>query len=288
MKRPTIRTSILATAALVAMVAAGVGVYRAEQKPATPAYRGGGGGFLHPLAGWYTSVANLTSLPLYAGAGANLVLIQPEPSNLAATDQYLTEADQLGVNVIVMLPGPREISPTEDGLLAQIVQRYQSHHSVYAWELWDEPDWAKTPPAVMIHAYQLVKHLDQRPVVVNFASSSCKLQAGYWRSFDILSMDHYPLVPGAKPRTVFKRQASIDARCVEAAGRHRKLGFLAVIQGFGGTLGSKTWMNPTAAQEKELATTAIHAGAMGVLYWADSVAHPTNIRNVTMALRTLI
>ena len=124
-------------------------------------------------------------------------------------DVWLTRSDAVGASVVFPLTLPTYAMFTNasccDDIIATAVKRVAPHRSVVGWYLADEPDQALAKGtaeriAAVKAAYQLVKSLDSRPVLVCFDSTppfsnpkDVHNFPGFLPFTDIAAADIYPV-----------------------------------------------------------------------------------------------
>jgi hypothetical protein len=244
------------------------------------------------VVGWFSSYKGSTNLSTYSTNGVNVVELTVWPTAFAATDSYLANARRHHVQILVGIPNRfiRQLN-----VIQKIVARYRDNPTVWGWYMYDEPDFWGTPAPVLVRAYQTIKHLDSRPVVVTFMSGHCNfdqkkghLDPKFLQTFDVLTIDHFVLFKGMHEYEDLGREEAYYAQCVRVARQYHKLGAIIILQAFGGLpAGKLTWRDPTLGEEQYMTWLSIRAGAIGVLYWSDFRADRQVFANVNKVTKGL-
>jgi hypothetical protein len=243
------------------------------------------------VLGWFSSNAGEHNFGAYEASGANIVENAVWPPDWRDMDNYLAQASAHNLQVLVGIPN-RFVRRLD--LISKVVRRYRNDPNVWGWYLYDEPDYAHLAPATLGRAYQTIKNLDDRPVVVTFMSGHCHfsqkpgaLDPAYLQTFDVLSIDHFVLFQGMPEFEDLAPERSYYDQCVQSARQYHKLGTIIIVQAFGHLATDHgVWRDPTINEEKLMTSMAAQSGALGIMYWSDFRADSSVFNNVNQVIKS--
>jgi hypothetical protein len=227
---------------------------------------------------------------IYAVPKADLSKVRDAGFNLvagSATQEYLDSAQQLGLRVLAN-PGTSAGNDFQAERARRTVARFDSHPTVWAWYLVDEPDLNGVPPDQVKQAHRFLKNLGaQKPTALVLYQGGEALT--YANIADITMVDRYPIpwLPLANfPQHV--RMARL------ALGQDKPL--IAVVQAFDWSyypklLSSQTSLRPPTYDELRCMTyCALARRANGLFYYcfSDSAWKILDHAEVWNSLRSVV
>ncbi len=111
---------------------------------------------------------NKKDLPQVAEAGFNVVQSYSfQRMTLEEIELYLSEAESLGLRVLLSIPGSYSINDNEksDKKIVRLVTRFADHPALYGWYLFDEPNEKKLTPERLKRVYKMIKTLDDNHMI---------------------------------------------------------------------------------------------------------------------------
>lgn len=255
------------------------------------------------LIGWYGgagAAASLDALSAEQGAGANVTVIyNTKETSADILKSFLDAAAHAKIKVIVQVPeewiADRKAKVFNPDLssIQTFVKTYKAHPALYAWYLFDEPEYELFPTGDQLQSlYGVIKQSDpDHPIAMSFGDYHCWNYHGvagdshvedYVMASDLILFDQYPIFNQAQLKP-FLRQLEggvtqeyhrledipfmID-NCTSYLKTHHTAsyqGFIPILQGFkwGGT-GNRY---PTYSELRYMVYASLVRDIQGITFW---------------------
>ncbi len=241
--------------------------------------------------GWYHPLGEPGELEGLAKQGCNLMrggfdhkAKKLESNKPEVVKAYLDAAAAKGVKVLLQPPATW-VSKQNWEALKKWIEQWKDHEGLMGWYLFDEPEIHKVTVEQLQEGYTLVKELDPKhPVAVCFAPiNDMKSIDEFAACYDILMFDYYPCRGKGEFPPAVKGWAGVLDRIVKKSKKHKKEGFIMVLQGFQDA-GTRV---PTPAEARYLLYTTAVRDTMGALFFCDGWCPEETQRQINEQIKEL-
>ena len=243
--------------------------------------------------GWYGTMGNPEVAAKVAPKGIDLLMPYVGEASKREILAYLDAAKAAKVKVLLEIYRPL----VESGNLAgvkEFIRTYKNHPAVYAWYLYDEPDYKQPPlpPSLLNDVYRAIKQVDRLKPVTTICADVNKVES-YSKAMDIIMWDRYPCdreVPEFQWAPAYRQAINLVGNLANTQQKR----FWNVLQAYREHGQNKRL--PTKAEFRYMFYTSVVAGVDGILCWMypwstpewnESVFYPT-IREFKSYLPALV
>jgi hypothetical protein len=236
--------------------------------------------------GWYDSVENLNTPAKIAGEGMNFVVPYTGKYSNQEIKAYLDRAVTAGLKVILELPR-KAVRVGGTGEVLRFVKEFKDHPAIFAWYLYDEPDYIQLAPEILEKLYQRVKTEDPKHSIAIAFTTKLDLVEPYLKASDIAMFSKYPCNYNEPEFSGLQDGAFAKITQNAALVAQNQSQFWFILQSFGedkqGNPAKYRRRLPTAAEQKYMLYSAVLAKADGLFFWThyrstqkwiDSVLNP--------------
>jgi hypothetical protein len=226
------------------------------------------------LMGWYDDrwgdACNTTASAI-ASENASVVLPYLSGVNFASYQSHVNASANVGLKLIFEF-NRYDVNNSNTSSITSLVQSFSSHPGVYGWYTADEPYGNGTALAPLVTAYNTIKAISGKPVMIAFNSGDVSHQTPitYANAYDILMADYYPFSSGSlqySGLSGWKTFITSVASQAATAGKE----WWSIIQAYGTTSGyacNFTMRLPTYTETNFMTFWSVLQGAKGVMLWS--------------------
>jgi hypothetical protein len=214
--------------------------------------------------GWYGTMGNPEVAAKVAPKGIDLLMPYVGEASKREILAYLDAAKAARVKVLLEIYRPLVESGNITGV-KEFIRTYKNHPAVYAWYLYDEPDYKQPPlpPSLLNDVYRAIKQEDRSKPVTTICADVNKVES-YSQAMDIIMWDRYPCdreVPEFQWAPAYRQAINLVGNLANTQQKK----FWNVLQAYREHGQNKRL--PTKAEFRYMFYTSVLAGVDGILGW---------------------